>query len=71
MNYVEYLTHPKDVLDAICYTHYGVEGHTETVLAANPHIVDYPAHLPEGIVIRFPTLRAAALPVAQTVSLWD
>lgn len=74
MLWSEYTTKPNDVLDAVCYAHYGVEGCTETVLSANPGIADYGTHLPEGVVIRLPTLQTAApqvAQVAQVVSLWD
>ena len=69
--YSEYITKPNDVLDAVCYAHYGVEGHTEKVLAANPGIADHGTHLPEGVVVRLPALQTSAPLVAQTVSLWD
>ncbi len=69
--YSEYTTQPNDVLDAVCYAHYGVEGCTEMVLTANPGIADYGTHLPEGVVIRLPALQVAASQVAQVVSLWD
>lgn len=69
--YSEYITQPNDVLDAVCYAHYGVEGCTETVLVANPSIADYGTHLPEGVVIRLPILQTAVPQVAQVVSLWD
>lgn len=71
MPYSEYITKPNDVLDAVCYAHYGVEGNTETVLVTNPGIADYGTHLPAGVVIRLPNLQAATAPVAQVVSLWD
>ena len=71
MLWAEYTTQPNDVLDAVCYAHYGAEGNTETVLAANPGIADYGTHLPEGVIIRLPTLQAATPRVAQVVSLWD
>jgi phage tail protein X len=71
MPYSEYITKPNDVLDAVCYAHYGVEGNTETVLVANPSIADYGTHLPEGVVIRLPALQVSAPLVAQVVSLWD
>ena len=71
MPWAEYTTKPNDVLDAVCYAHYGAEGHTETVLIANPGLADYGTHLPEGVVIRLPALQTAAPQVAQVVSLWD
>lgn len=72
MPWVEYITTPNEVLDAICHAHYGEEhGTTELVLAANPGLADYGAHLPEGMVIRLPVIATDPQPLAQTVSLWD
>lgn len=72
MPYFEYRCKQGDVLDAICYAHYGTEhGTTEMVLNANPGLADYPVHLPMGLVIRLPVVQVASQPVAQTVSLWD
>lgn len=71
MPYSEYVTQPGDVLDALCYAHYGVEGLAEVVLEANPGMAVYGPHLPAGLVVRLPALQTASLLTAQAVNLWD
>lgn len=65
----EYQTIGGELLDEICYRHYGNETSLETVLVANPGIAAY-TYLPAGLTIKLPLLDQAAS-TAQAVSLWD
>lgn len=66
-----YMTQEGDVLDALCYAHYGEEHRTtEAVLALNPTLANFPAVLPVGVVILFPDLQPSS-PVQTQVQLWD
>jgi phage tail protein X len=67
----EYITQLNDVLDAVCYAHYGVENMLETVLAFNQGLASYGAVLPAGVIIRLPVLQVNPTPVQAIVSLWD
>lgn len=50
-----YTTKEDDVLDAICYSHYGkTSGVVEQVLDANPGLCEYDVFLPAGVVIILP-----------------
>lgn len=71
MQYTEYRCKPGDVLDAVCYAHYGNEEMTETVLEHNAGLAAYGAHLPLGLIVRLPVVTQTAVRVTQTVSLWD
>ncbi|QQD56234.1 tail protein X [Pseudomonas fluorescens BBc6R8] len=58
-----------DLLDTLCYQHYGhLNGTVEAVLAANRLLADEPQPLRTGLLITFPVL---ADPVAEQVQLWD
>jgi len=65
-----YLTKDGDMVDLICWKHYGYSGGvTEMVMEANRHLAFLPAKLPSGITI---TLPAATAPAAvQPVRLWE
>ena len=67
---MKYRTKDGDMLDAICWKHYGRESAVIDVLEANPHLADQGAVLSAGILIELPDL---AEPVADTevVRLWD
>lgn len=66
-----YVTQQDDVLDAICYRHYGDEhGTTEKVLAQNHALALYDTHLPAGIEITLPELEKPSH-VREQVQLWD
>jgi phage tail protein X len=71
MQYNEYRCKQCDVLDAICYQHYGSANMTESVLEYNAGLSDYGTHLPLGLLIRLPVVTQSAVSVMQTVSLWD
>jgi phage tail protein X len=58
-----------DLLDTLCYQHYGhLNGTVEAVLAANRLLADEPQPLRTGLLITFPDL---AEPLAEQVQLWD
>ena len=55
-----YTTVDGDMLDAICFRHYGnLNGTVERVLNANPGLCEQPAVLPAGLVIELPVLASA------------
>ncbi len=57
-----------DVLDAICWKHYGPRpGTVETVLDANPGLADRGPLLAAGVVVHLPE----PLRPVRTVRLWD
>lgn len=67
-----YLTRNGDVLDLICYDHYGaaaVNQSVAAVLEANRGLADYGPQLPAGVTIILPDWT----PVAQSSGnqLWD
>lgn len=59
-----------DVLDAVCWRHYGTDAAAAVpaVLAANPGLADADPVLPAGIVVELPELPAPA--VRAVVRLW-
>ncbi len=58
-----------DLLDTLCYQHYGhLNGTVEAVLAANRLLADEPQPLRTGLLITFPDLLE---PVSEQVQLWD
>lgn len=58
-----------DVLDTLCYQHYGhLNGTVEAVLAANRLLADEPQPLRSGLLISFPTISE---PLGEQVQLWD
>ncbi|OQX16163.1 MAG: phage tail protein [Thiothrix lacustris] len=64
-----YTTTEDDVLDAICFVHYGREGDVVAVLNANPGLAEYLPVLPAGLVIKLPSIPTAT--TTQTRRLWD
>ena len=67
---IYYNTREGDVLDWICWKHYGTQkGVAEAVLNANHGLADLGDVLPAGVKILLPEL---ALPKAeQVIRLWD
>ncbi|NVK42098.1 MAG: tail protein X [Oceanospirillaceae bacterium] len=62
-----YQTSEGDVLDAICYAHYGrASGVIEKVLDANPKLCEYDVHLPAGVKITLPEIDVAGLGLTVT-----
>jgi len=58
-----------DLLDTLCYQHYGhLNGTVEAVLAANRLLADESQPLRVGLLITFPDLPE---PVGEQVQLWD
>lgn len=54
---VEYKTKEDDVLDNICWNHYGVmDSAVEAVLEANPKLANYGDTLPENLTILLPDI---------------
>ncbi|BFD48241.1 MAG: tail protein X [Wolbachia endosymbiont of Sergentomyia squamirostris] len=55
---VHYITRENEMLDQICWKHYGYSsGAVEIVLEENPGIADYGSFLPAGLKIRLPTIQ--------------
>ena len=64
-----YRTIEGDVLDAICFRHYGRQaGAVEAVLQANPGLAEYGPVLPADVTIELPELTTEE--PADTVRLW-
>ncbi len=58
-----------DLLDTLCYQHYGhLNGTVEAVLAANRLLADEPQPLRTGLLITFPNIER---PTVEQVQLWD
>lgn len=58
-----------DLLDTLCYQHYGhLNGTVEAVLAANRLLADEPQPLRTGLLITFSVLADS---VVERVQLWD
>jgi len=65
-----YRTKDGDMLDAICFRHYGTSTRTtELVLDANPGLADLGAVFVSGIEIVLPDVKPD--PVSAPVRLWD
>ena len=67
-----YVTKQGDVLDALCWQHYGrSEGVTELVLNANPGLADLGSEIPMGTVIELPDIPDSSNQAINPVRLWD
>lgn len=64
-----YRTREGDVIDEICWRHYGRENAVTSVLDANPGLADLGAILPSGIEITLPDLPTSV--ATESSSLWD
>lgn len=65
-----YRTNEGDVLDDICWRHYGVQsGAVETVLDANRGLADKGPIFPAGVEILLPELKPVI--EVQSVKLWE
>ena len=64
-----YRTREGDMLDAICFKHYGRESAVTEVMKSNPGLADYGPILPSGLSIKMPELSAPV--VKKGSSLWD
>lgn len=65
---ITYTTKENDVLDWICWKHYGTTSVIETVLAANPTLTDY--KLPAGTVVNLPYIDSMK-DKRREIKLWD
>ena len=66
-----YLTRDGDMIDAICFGHYGRSvGVVEVVLEANPKLADLGVRYEAGVLITLPEIDAGEPETAQ-VRLWD
>ena len=69
---INYETRAGDMLDEICFNHYGYSsGAVEAVLEydKNYRLADYPELLPAGVIIYLPQLRAKTSDVPPRI--WD
>ena len=65
-----YRTKEYDMLDWICWKHYGFQsGVVEIVLNANPELAEWGNFLPAGLLITLPEIKKAA--AKPTIKLWD
>lgn len=66
-----YTTKDGDMVDEICWRHYGnSKGYTEAVLEANYRLEDQPLQLPAGLRITLPEV-SVTTENAAVVRLWD
>ena len=63
-----YRTIAGDVLDAVCFDHYGRQDQVERVLDANPGLAARGPVYPAGILIELP--EAPETPVRSPLKLW-
>ncbi|WP_425383799.1 tail protein X [Wolbachia endosymbiont (group A) of Scoparia ambigualis] len=55
---VHYITREKEMLDYICFKHYGhSSGTVEELLLENPGLAEYGSFLPAGLKIRLPIIQ--------------
>lgn len=65
-----YRTKQNDVIDWICWKHYGfTSGSVEQVIQVNPQIAEYDDFLPEGLLIKLPEISKEKS--VKQVRLWD
>ena len=63
-----YITKDGDVLDKICWAHYGTLACLEKLLEYNYKVAEYGAVLPRGLEIKLP---AFELTTEKRIQLWD
>ncbi|BBF79273.1 tail protein X [Acinetobacter ursingii] len=68
-----YLTKEGDTLDFIAYKYYGSTDNqqVEKILSANYKLSEYPAVLPEGVLIELPEQTRTPTISSKKVKLWD
>ena len=67
---IYYRTKDNEVIDWICWKHYGTEvGTVETVLECNTELAEYGSFLAAGVLIKLPDIPKNKQ--KQTVKLWD
>ena len=62
-----YTTNGGEMLDDICYRHYGDERQIDNVMRENPGIEQLPFLLPAGVEIKLPDMKK---PEKKRVTLW-
>lgn len=68
---LQYRTKDNDILDALCFKIYGITTDmVETVLNINPHLADYGAILPAGLILCLPPISNEPT-INSTIKLWD
>jgi phage tail protein X len=65
---VNYVTKEGDVLDWICWKHYGTTAVLEQILAANPTLTD--EKLPAGVTVKLPYITSIKSK-KQEIKLWS
>jgi phage tail protein X len=65
---VNYVTKEGDVLDWICWKHYGTTAVFEQILAANPDLTD--EKLSAGVVVKLPYI-SSILSKRKELRLWN
>jgi phage tail protein X len=67
---MQYRTKEGDMLDRICWKHYGQEsGTVELVLTANPGLASNGPRLPSGLLINLPDI--SVVQAEEPIRLWD
>jgi phage tail protein X len=66
---ITYKTKENDVIDWICWKHYGFTCAVEEVLKVNPEIAEYDDFLPEGLIIKLPQISREKS--VRQIRLWD
>lgn len=65
-----YTTQARDILDAICWKHYGYAPKAmEAVLRVNPWLAEYTGFLPAGLTIILPELEET--PQKEVIRIWS
>jgi phage tail protein X len=65
---VSYVTKEGDVLDWICWKHYGTTAVLEQVMASNPNLTD--EKLPAGVTVKLPYI-ASISNKRKEIRLWN
>lgn len=67
---IYYSTKEKDMLDYICWQHYGfTSGAVEVVLEKNPGLAEYGSFLPAGLKITLPVIENPLQ--KSTLKVWE
>ena len=65
----KYITSEDEILDEICFRHYGTMDVVETVLKSNPDTANYKRTLPANLIINFPDIDTTKK--VEQINLWD
>lgn len=67
---IVYLTKENEMLDLICWRHYGfTDGVVELVLETNPSLAEYGSFLPAGLKIKLPVIQEPLK--RSTLKIWE